>query len=331
MTAPPTAPRAVPRNNIGLLRYLLALAVFFVHADVLAGTDIPVPVRLAVGLFFALSGYFGWQGARAKSPAAYLLRRCRRLLLPYWAAVVFFTFALAAVSTFPPAAYFGSAQWLRYLAANLLTLNFAQPALPGVFAGGAADGAVNGSLWFVKVEIALALLTPLLAKAAPRGREWLSSALVYALCAAALLFGADGRLPEAAARYIWYLQMYCAGALCAALNLCARPSRLWWGAAGAAGWLAACAFPDLEPVLAIAPAAAALVCFGCTERFACLNRHNLSYAFFLVHFPLLQCAAQAQREGWWQSPWLSVALAFAASALLSAALHAATERYFQRG
>lgn len=327
MTPPPPAPSAVPRNNIGLLRYLLALTVFVCHADVLVGTNIPVPVRLAVGLFFALSGYFGWKGARrAASPATYLLRRGRRLLPPYWTSVAFFAIALAAVSTLSPAAFFGSAQWARYLTANFLTLNFLQPTLPGVFDGAAAGGAVNGALWFVKVEIALALLTPLLTKAAPRHRPWLSPALVYALCAAALFAGGDGRLPKEATHYIWCLQMYCGGALCASLSLCTRPSRWLWGAAGAAGWAVCLALPNLEPVLAIAPVIAALVGFGCTKSASRLNRNNLSYAFFLVHFPLLQCAAQAQRAGWWQSTWLSAALALAASAALSATLHAVTER-----
>lgn len=327
MTPPRPAPSAVPRNNIGLLRYLLALAVFVCHANVLVGTPLPVPVRLAVGLFFAMSGYFGWKGARrASTSAAYLLRRGRRLLPPYWASVAFFAVALAAVSSLPPASFFGSAQWACYLAANLLTLNFLQPTLPGVFSGGAAGGAVNGALWFVKVEIALALLTPLLAKTAPRRRPWLSPALAYALCAAVIFLGGNVRLPEEAARYVWYLQMYSGGALCASLNLCSRPSRWLWGAAGAAGWAAYLALPSLEPILAIAPTAAALVGFGCTKSASRLNRNNLSYAFFLVHFPLLQCAAQAQRAGWWQSPWLSAALALAASALLAAALHAVAER-----
>ncbi len=319
------------RNNIGLLRYLLALAVFAHHANVLTGTHLPAPARLAVGLFFALSGYFGWRSAaHAPSARAYLLRRGRRLLIPYWAAVVFFAVTLVCVSQLPPSVYFTSAEWWRYLAANLLTLNFAQPTLPGVFAGLEAGGAVNGALWFVKVEIALSLLAPLMARGtATRRRPWLVPTLVYALCAATLYLAGD-TLSQArgsiVARHIWYLQMYAAGAACSACGLCSLPSRRLWCAAGAGLWLLSLYLPVLSPLLAAAPAVAAMVAFGCTDGASALNRHNISYTLFLVHFPLLQCATLAQRHGWWNAPWLSAALALAASLALAAVLHFVTER-----
>ena len=60
------------------------------------------------------------------------------------------------VSTFSVKEYFFSTQLWKYILANYSFLNFIEPALPGCFHG----GAVNSSLWTMKVEILLYITVP---------------------------------------------------------------------------------------------------------------------------------------------------------------------------
>ncbi len=157
-------PYKVPEpNNMGVVRYVLALAVLFAHFNILAGYSFYFPVTSysAVGGFFALSGFLIYGSyLRQKSLKTYILSRARRLLPAYFIIVLFFAIILCGISTFGPVRYFLSSEFWRYLVSNLTFANFLQPSLPGVFEGYEIS-AVNGSLWTMKVEWALYLTPPI--------------------------------------------------------------------------------------------------------------------------------------------------------------------------
>ncbi|MDE6371099.1 MAG: acyltransferase [Duncaniella sp.] len=149
-------------NNMGLVRYILAIAVFVSHFDHLGGYLLYFPVTsyAGVGGFFALSGFLIY-GSYLRSPSVgrYLISRAVRLLPAYFITIIFFACLLSLLSTLTAASYFTSSGFWAYLAANLTFLNFLHPSLPGVF-----DGlAVNGSLWTMKIEWCLYLTPPLVA------------------------------------------------------------------------------------------------------------------------------------------------------------------------
>lgn len=157
-------------NNFDLTRLALAVAVAFEHAY-LVGLE---PLRAtafgitfdgynALQCFFVISGYLIFQSwESSKSVGSYISKRIRRVYPAYVTIVVVAAGLGVFVTSLAPMAYFTSAEWIRYLVANLLFLNFLQPTLPGVFAD-SIEPVVNGPLWTIKIEVMFYKTVPLLA------------------------------------------------------------------------------------------------------------------------------------------------------------------------
>lgn len=150
-------------NSFDFLRLLCCLIVVYEHCVVLSGIDLPcLNLRgIAVNVFFVLSGFWVAQSyLKSSSIKEYALKRCRKILPQYWTVVLAGAFFLSAFSQLPAREYFFNSGFFKYLAANISTLNFIHPTLPGVFEGLALDGSVNGSLWTIKIEIGFYILLP---------------------------------------------------------------------------------------------------------------------------------------------------------------------------
>jgi peptidoglycan/LPS O-acetylase OafA/YrhL len=155
-------------NNFDLLRFTFASIVMLVHAHVLserpelAGLSAWLSSDVAVKAFFVVSGLLVVMSyERSRTVASYAEKRVRRIYPAYFFVVVAAALGLFAVSTLPASGYFG-AGFFRYLAANLLFLNFVHPTLPGVFAGNALQE-VNGALWTLKIEVMFYVSVPVIA------------------------------------------------------------------------------------------------------------------------------------------------------------------------
>lgn len=161
---------AMPRdNNYDLIRLLLAASIFLFHLYPLTGEPgfhflaRMIPAELVISGFFVLSGYLVFQSyERAASLREYVRKRSARLLPAYVAVILICAFGLFFVSSSGFFDYFFSANWWRYLASNLVFLNFLEPTLPGVF-GDHPHQAVNGALWTLKVEVMFYAGLPILA------------------------------------------------------------------------------------------------------------------------------------------------------------------------
>lgn len=148
-------------NCFDFLRLFLAVSVFCSHYDKLHGVDFvnfPLSLPLSVSAFFVISGVLIYRSyCRSSSLKSYLTKRARRIFPAYVLAVVLSALLFSLVSVLPASDYFLSWEFFRYLAANLTTLNFLQPNLPGVY----GIESVNPSLWTIKIELMLYLLVPL--------------------------------------------------------------------------------------------------------------------------------------------------------------------------
>jgi peptidoglycan/LPS O-acetylase OafA/YrhL len=146
-------------NIFNLLRLVLASAVIFSHSfDVvgLTGQDpsldvLPFPVsRLAVLLFFTLSGFLVTPGLMRRGFKSFVVARGLRLLPGLWAMLLVTT---AVVMLFFTAVPMGQNSGLfNYLVRNLLLLQGGY-VINGAFADQPMAQAVNGSLWTISREV----------------------------------------------------------------------------------------------------------------------------------------------------------------------------------
>jgi len=309
------------QNNFDLLRFTFALTVFLVHAHALSGVqEFAVFSRylssdIAVKSFFVVSGFLIFMSyENSRSVSGYFGKRIRRIY-PAYAFVICASVLLGSVfSSYGLADYF-SLPVLKYLAANLLFLNFLQPDLPGLFQHNLLQ-AVNGALWTLKIEVMFYLLVPL----------------------AVLAFTRPGRLPVLIAMYVGSV-IYSAtmGAQAAQsgsglyLELQRQlPGQLSFFVAGAAGYyylhhLSRYALPllaaavvafmlqDWLPWMLVQPLALGMVVVyvACViPRLGDFGRYgDFSYGIYIVHFPILQLLIAYGSLG--RAPWLGLLMAMA--------------------
>ncbi len=151
---------------MAFVRYILSFCVLIAHTAALASVDLPLKSYsfVAVGGFFALSGFLLF-GSFQRHPSIkyYFSKRARRILPPYFLVVIICALFLVTVSSMSFKDYYSNIGFWEYLGANLSFLNFLHPSLPGVFEGSEFyEPAVNGSLWTMKGEWVCYISVPVL-------------------------------------------------------------------------------------------------------------------------------------------------------------------------
>lgn len=290
---------------MGMVRYILAFVVLIAHFCELADCKIALPPPFttvnAVGGFFGLSGFLIYRSyLRSGSTLNYLGRRALRILPAYFGTVLFFAFALVAVSSLSAQQYFGSSHFWKYLLANLSFANFIEPTLPGVFTDNALP-AVNGSLWTMKVEWALYLSLPCVVWLLRRFRWNVTTTciVIYVLSAVYrigftyLYFYTEQEYFSILARQFFGQMMYFYSGVAIFLSLAwLQRHKLIWMSLG----LLFIAVAPLNPYVSIffQPLGITLlvVWFSLNGSWGTWEaRHeNLSYNIYLLHFPIIQLA-----------------------------------------
>lgn len=314
------------RNNLDLVRVVLASMVFVSHAHDLSGLSALAPLSaavsstLAVQAFFVISGFLIFQSYdRSSSLRSYAEKRVRRILPAYLVVVVSSAILLSLLSSLSPQAYFGSSGFWKYLTANVGFLNFVAPELPGVYTHNPVR-AVNGALWTLKVEVAFYVAVPVCVWLFRRiGRDVTLSAifvlsLVYTTAC------------------LWLAEARGSGAF---IELSRQmPGQMTYFVAGAAIYYHFAAFrarPYLTALIGTVIFLASTIGFGLALRpigvaivvmsiafgpyLGRFGRYgDFSFGIYIVHFPILQSliAIGAPRLGplaFLAIAWLSVAIA----------------------
>ena len=327
-------------NNFDLLRLVFASLVFFWHLYLLPGGPAldalwqGYSAELAVKGFFVISGYLVMMSyENSSSVRDYAEKRVRRIY-PAYAVVVIACAIGGAFLTVLPLAEYAGAGLARYLAANLVFLNFLAPTLPGVFQGQPYTE-VNGPLWTLKIEVMFYLFVPVLAWLCARLGRW---RVIVALYVLAVLYSILTGLQYAKTDNALWLQLQRQlpgqlGYFLVGAALYWLDGRLQgrWGALVAAALLmlvsmALAANPYLttllEPIavgILVIFVATALPFLGNFARFG-----DLSYGIYIIHFPVVQAMVAAGLFA--QSYWGAVAGAVTLVAALSALSWHAVER-----
>lgn len=150
-------------NNFDLIRLVLASAVILSHSyPLFSGTLDPWALlgskhnigQLAVMAFFVISGLLVTRSAvMSRSGLSYTISRIYRLVPGAFVCAAWMVFILGtAFTTLALVDYFLSSRIWSFLIRNTLMMSI-QYDLPGVFIENVYAGAVNGSLWSLKIEI----------------------------------------------------------------------------------------------------------------------------------------------------------------------------------
>lgn len=328
-------------NNMGIVRYVLALAVVIDHFNLLTGSSVPFPVSSyqGVGGFFALSGFLIYGSYLRKGSAVqYFYARARRILPAYWMTVLLCALGLSLASTLGARDYFTSAHFWRYLGANMSFLNFLEPTLPGVFADSVLPSA-DASLWTMKVEWCLYATPPLvvwlLRRTRLRGPVVFAAIYVLACAYRALLLWLYERTGSEiysilGRQFLGQLSYFYVGVLwCRFLPALLRHKAVT-GLACLAAMIAADYIPAYGLWLEPAVMGTAVVWVSMVGRWGTWEgrRDNVSYNIYLLHWPVIQLLVQYGACTLPSAASLAIALVATAalSLLMNAAEHALRAR-----
>jgi len=288
------------QNNFDLLRFLFAFVVFLVHAHVLSGEESLSSLskllssEIAVKSFFVVSGFLIFMSyENSRDAKSYFIKRVRRVYPAYFSIVVLSSIFGVVFTALPWTEYF-SLPVLKYIASNLVFLNFLQPTLPGLFVNNSLQ-AVNGALWTLKIEVMFYLVVPLAVIVFRRvGR--LPVMLTLYICSVIYSMVIGGLASKTGAGYYLELQRQLPGQLAFFIVGAAGyyyfpyliKYRVWMVVLAVAGfvlqtWLP---WPAVQPI-----ALGVLVVY-----FACVFPYlgnfgkygDFSYGIYIVHFPILQ-------------------------------------------
>ncbi len=165
-------------NHFNFIRLFAAFLVFYGHAYVLSGREVPhfgLTHELGLFIFFAISGYLismSWD--LDPSLKRYFVKRALRIFPALIVVVLLSVFVLGPwMTTLPLNEYFSHSALWRYIQNIFLHISYY---LPGVFEYNHVPNAVNGSLWSLPVEFFMYILVAIFAQ----GKKYLKYIVLVA-------------------------------------------------------------------------------------------------------------------------------------------------------
>lgn len=307
------------QNNFDLLRFVFACVVCLVHVHALSDlvtfsifSDI-LSSEIAVKSFFIVSGFLIFMSyEHSRNLRHYAGKRFRRIYPAYFF-IIIACVVLGSVLTTQSWQHYFSLPTLKYVAANLLFLNFLQPNLTGVFEHNPLQ-AMNGALWTLKIEVLFYLCVPLVVLAC---RKLGRFSVLIALYVASVLYSMSMSALAIKTGAGFYLELQRQ-----------LPGQIAFFVAGAAGYYyldsltryakylvpaAILAFiaQSWLPWVAVQPIALAILVVYAACIFPWLGNFDkygdFSYGIYIVHFPILQLFIA---QGWFnQQPWIMLIVA----------------------
>lgn len=259
--------------------------------------------HFAVAAFIVVSGFcLQWSlfarggDGRVQQLGNFLLRRCRRILPPYYACLVLSLFVILRV----PNELHRELPWSQYLPVTpenlvahlLMAQNLSRDWMYKI----------NGVLWSISIEFQLYFLFPLIAAAAARWKPfWVLFGSATGVIVALLVIESATKL------YVWYFGLFVLGMVGARLaqNWRSQGLGLFWLlfllAISSVWWTKSLAIRDSLMGFAVVALLIEGSCGGAGPLGKCLSAKPLlwlgtfSYSLYLVHHPVLLFITEALR------------------------------------
>ena len=292
-------------NNFDFLRFLFAALVIFSHSFALCGVGRREPLlrlsggqvytaEIAVNGFFVISGFLitaSW--LRCPRWTDYLQKRVLRIYPGFLVVCVLCAFLVGAAGAASPDAYLHQIRLGAFLR-HLVLLD--KLTLPPTFPQNFEPNEVNGSLWTIKIEFELYLMTALLGTL----RLFQCRALLLALAAACLLLqtaislpSISVPLPDTLTSHLRFLTYFLAG-----MTLFLYRDKISYGGSGAAVALTVLAIGTWTHALAavvVLPAVYLIMAAAFSPRLRLHRfgqRQDISYGLYLYAWPIQQLLVQ---------------------------------------
>lgn len=284
-------------NNFDFIRFFLAYSVMFNHFSTLTDTD-PfwfVSGGFRVKGFFIISGFLVmFSFLRTPDTVAFFRKRVQRILPAYALVIALCVLLGFCLTTLPLKEFMSSRELYTYFISNILTLNFLQPDLPGVFTTNPMQ-AMNGSLWTIKVELMLYLTVPFIYWLLKRYNKLACLVSIYVL---SFIYSTTCNYMEETTHQAVYdflkrqfpgqMMYFCSGIIILAYFPLFRKYMMYIFPASILLFLGRDFFllKIFEPI--------ALASILVTVAYSCKWLHffnrmgNFSYGIFLLHFPVIQ-------------------------------------------
>lgn len=287
-------------NNFDLLRFIFAFQVFLVHSYVLSGADSLAILsevfssEIAVKSFFVVSGFLIFMSYdNSRNFSTYFSKRARRIYPAYLFVVLSCAF-LGVIYSEQSWREYISIEVLKYVAANLVFLNFLHPNLPGLFEHNTLQ-AINGALWTLKIEVMFYLLVPVVVIAFRKFGNIRVMILLYTCSVVYSMIMESMAIKTGAVFYVelqrqlpGQLAFFLAGACCYYYFQYFAKYAHWLALFA----LAAFFLKSWLPWVALQPVALGIIViyFACVFPYVGnFGKHgDFSYGIYIVHFPILQ-------------------------------------------
>lgn len=281
-------------NALNLIRLVLAVLVIVSHAFPIAGYG-PDPAfgglglgSLAVGGFFAISGYLITQSRFRSDLKSFSIRRALRILPGYWACLIFTAFIASGLAGLVRGGW-SAVEAAKFIGWNAVMVKAGGSDIGTTLAGLPYSAAWNGSLWTLRFEVLCYIVVgvALLVGFVRQHRAVFPAAFAGATAASWALHAAGiGGIPADLALLVPF---FLAGAtIHAYADRIPCTTGLAWVAVGAL--MVVLAAGQGKSLLAL-PVAYLLLWLGVIipKRFAVLcQRDDFSYGTYLYAFPMQQ-------------------------------------------
>lgn len=325
------------QNNFDLLRLLFAGVVCLVHAaylsdfQTLAWITGVLSSSIAVKAFFVVSGFLIFMSfERSSSLSSYARKRINRIYPAYFVAVIISALALVSVSGNTYSDYF-SLLWIKYVAVNLVFLNFLQQTLPGVFESNKL-AAVNGALWTLKIEVTFYLSVPLFVYLFRRFSPF--PLLVFFYCSSVAYSIGMTAIAERTGSPIYLelsrqlpgqLSYFLSGAFLYYFLPLFERRIVYFLIFAVTTLVVNLSFP--LPILEPFALATLVIFFGLYLYVGNFGKYgDFSYGFYILHFPVIQIFINS---GWFhESPWLFLVSVILTTFIAAIAMWHLVEKHF---